>query len=197
VSKPTDPMIIQSVVETELGQYNVATRNKVLKWVQDTRYRATKWSDVALTQVGIKTLGVLGPGSDPNVMKALQVNVINDIDSLATDAKKRVAQALIDGVNNGEGARDLTNRVMDATDLDRARAETIARTETMKAFNDTAQDQFKRYGIEKVKWLATDDERECDECGAHDGEEYPIDGAPEIPAHPNCRCILIPVVPEV
>ena len=39
--------------------------------------------------------------------------------------------------------------------------ELIARTETMRAYNEVSQDQFERYGIEKVEWLAAMDERTC------------------------------------
>ena len=48
-----------------------------------------------------------------------------------------------------------------------------------------------------MEWLAALDERMCDVCEAHHGKQYPINDHPEIPAHPNCRCILIPVIPEV
>ena len=211
MTKPTDPMLIQYIVEQELLAFNNDMRQKMLKWTQDTRYRAIKWTDQALKALGIATTGLYEAHfatakvqivskpvpTNPNVLKALNVNVINDIDTLSTDAKQRITRALIDGTTNGEGAVDLANRVQDVVDMPMYRAEMIARTETMKAFNDVAQDQYAKYGVTQVQWLATNDERECEECAAHDGQTYSLDAAPDIPAHPNCRCITIPVIPEV
>ena len=48
-------------------------------------------------------------------------------------------------------------------------------------------------GVEEVEWVTQADERVCEECGPRDGVIYPIDKVPQIPAHYNCRCIIIPV----
>ena len=47
--------------------------------------------------------------------------------------------------------------------------------------------------IKKVKWLATLDFSCCVACGALDSREYPINSHPNVPLHPRCRCVLIPV----
>lgn len=45
------------------------------------------------------------------------------------------------------------------------------------------------------KWLATLDTRTCLICGKLDGKTFKsIDEAPQIPAHTQCRCLLIPEV---
>lgn len=85
-----------------------------------------------------------------------------------------------------------------------ARAETIARTETMTA---AAQGQAELWsqaeaaglltGEELREWIVTDDDRTCEICLPMDGQQVAkgenfVDGdgneveAP--PAHPNCRC---------
>jgi len=66
----------------------------------------------------------------------------------------------------------------------------------MRAYNQVNKDQFRKHDIASVEWLAAIDERTCDVCGAHHGQRYSIDKHPEIPAHPNCRCILVPVIEE-
>lgn len=196
VNPGDDPATIQAIVSKEMSNYNQATRDTVLAYVNDTRIRSVRWADNALNILGINTIGstgMLGGGVDYRVLQALSANVVNDIDSLSADTKQRVSQILIDGLAQGQGARELTKDLSDELDMPRARAQTIARTETMKAFNDVSQSQYRRYGIEKVQWLTANDERLCEECAAHDGQQYDIDDAPEIPAHPNCRCVLIPV----
>ena len=73
------------------------------------------------------------------------------------------------------------------------RAELIARTEMGFAFIEGQKDNFKKNGYEFVRWSAAG-ERTCGYCISRDGLVYQvdeIDGA--IPAHPRCRCSLIPV----
>jgi uncharacterized protein with gpF-like domain len=49
--------------------------------------------------------------------------------------------------------------------------------------------------VTKVMWNATLEGNTCEECQALDGKTFDLDGdKPEIPYHPNCRCVYIPVV---
>ena len=72
----------------------------------------------------------------------------------------------------------------------------LIRTETSKFYNTAAVDSYKAAGITEVEWFAADDERTCDECGPLHGEIYNINTPPSIPAHPNCRCTLLPVIKD-
>lgn len=85
----------------------------------------------------------------------------------------------------------------------RERAETIARTETMKALNTGAREAWRQaqktglLGPGAVKeWITTPDERLCPVCQPMDGVQVPL-GEPfrtgngplqGPPAHPRCRC---------
>ncbi|MGB0873676.1 MAG: minor capsid protein [Synechococcus sp.] len=75
------------------------------------------------------------------------------------------------------------------------RAELIARTEMQTAYVNGQIAQYRALGYEWVRWSATA-ERSCPFCISRDGLLYEIgdaDGA--IPAHPRCRCSLIPADP--
>ncbi len=88
---------------------------------------------------------------------------------------------------------------------DDARAEMIARTETMRASNEGQQEAWDQAvtaglltGNEQQEWITADDEATCPICDPMDGvtvgldEMFEVDGD-EIdgpPAHPNCRCTL-------
>lgn len=50
---------------------------------------------------------------------------------------------------------------------------------------------FKEAGVEKVRWIAEDDEKTCKVCRALDGKIFPITDFPDKP-HYNCRCYLVP-----
>lgn len=53
-------------------------------------------------------------------------------------------------------------------------------------------DGYKEAGVEKVKWIAVDDEKTCPECRKLDGKIFPIDKVPDRP-HYHCRCELQPI----
>ena len=89
---------------------------------------------------------------------------------------------------------------------DDARAETIARTETMRASNqgqkelwDQATDAGLLTGDEEQEWIVTPDDRLCPICEPMDGVTAPMNGQFKLdtgesvdgpPAHPNCRCTI-------
>lgn len=193
----TDPKIIHAIVQQEMSRYGVQATERSTAWTADTVQRSVLRAEQLMRASGIKIEATLGPRPiSPQLRDALTINVQNQIESLTASAKAKVTIALIEGVNAGEGVKVMAKRVSDATGMERNRAALIARTETMRAHNQVNEDQFKKYGVAEVEWLAALDERTCDVCGAQHGKRYPTNDHPEIPAHPNCRCILIPVVPE-
>lgn len=194
----TDPVAIQAIVKEELDRYGSVATSKGVEWSNDTLQRSVIRAEVLLKASGLKVVSMgLGPRPiTPELRSALTINVRNQIESLTASTKAKVTSALIEGVNAGEGMRVIAKRVSEATGMERNRAVLIARTETMRAHNQVNEDQFKKYGVASVEWLAALDERMCDICGAHHGKKYPISDHPEIPAHPNCRCILLPVIEE-
>jgi len=194
----TDPKAIHAIVQEELGRYGVQATERHTAWTADTAQRSAIRAEQLMRASGISIEAAFGPRPiPPQLRDALTLNVQNQIESLTASAKAKVTSALIEGVNAGEGMRAIAKRVSEATGMERSRAALIARTETMRAHNQVNEEQFKKHNIASVEWLAALDERTCDVCGAHHGKQYPINDHPEIPAHPNCRCILIPVVPEV
>jgi hypothetical protein len=51
--------------------------------------------------------------------------------------------------------------------------------------------------LDGVQWLATLDHRTCIICGAYDGRIWTKEKMYEVkvpPAHPNCRCVLVPYI---
>jgi HK97 family phage portal protein len=68
------------------------------------------------------------------------------------------------------------------------RAETIVVTETANAENAGMLGGMSSRGVKRVKW--TVGANPCADCLELDGNEYDIDGAPDVPAHPHCGCSL-------
>lgn len=97
-----------------------------------------------------------------------------------------LARTLAEGMEAGESVAQLTDRVAAALGDD-ARAEMIARTETMRASNVALRDSFRENGMGGRQWLAASDADE--DCADYDGTVVAVDdefddGDP--PLHPNC-----------
>lgn len=61
---------------------------------------------------------------------------------------------------------------------------------------EAARERYKASGLDKVEVWADYDERRCDVCGELHKTKHPINGVMPIPAHPNCRCCILPVVDD-
>jgi SPP1 gp7 family putative phage head morphogenesis protein len=139
---------------------------------------------------------------NPRIQKWLEEycpKLSKNLEEVNIDDLKRV---LREGIGEGEGIPDLAKRVNELFEsYDRVRAEMIARTETIRASNQSALEAYRQSGVVKQKtWLVAEDERTCDICIGY-GNQDPI-GLDESygttdyetiyvpPAHPSCRCAV-------
>lgn len=103
------------------------------------------------------------------------------------------ASAIVEqGLTQGWGARRVATNIRKELGTTISKAETIARTEVMSAHNSAAKARYKRSGIEYGQWIATPSDRLCPTCAERNTKIYPIDDV-LIPAHPRCRCMILPV----
>jgi SPP1 gp7 family putative phage head morphogenesis protein len=78
-----------------------------------------------------------------------------------------------------------------------SRALTIAITEQNRAMSFGSIQRYKEAGLQKMEWAVSDP---CDICAKNDGQVIVIgqtfaSGDAQPPAHPHCRCVLLPVIP--
>ena len=65
------------------------------------------------------------------------------------------------------------------------------RTEAAYVRNQAALTRYRQNGRRKVRWITGEsDGRECAVCRERDGQEYDIDAAPRLPAHPELPVLL-------
>jgi SPP1 gp7 family putative phage head morphogenesis protein len=110
--------------------------------------------------------------------------------------------------------RDIGNAIADAVDLglsaersaknimrhvaSPARALSIAITEQNRAISYATVSRYKEAGLEKMEWEVSSP---CDKCAKNANQVVPIgspfnSGNTQPPAHPHCRCVLLPVIPD-
>lgn len=123
--------------------------------------------------------------------------------------RQQLVQVVGDGVARGVGRGQMVQQVrmllegVDSTSkgLTKSigtvqRARLIARSELANAYGHGARDLAMANGFGYIRWVATESERTCPVCAARHGRIYPANQL-TIPAHPNCRCVGIPVPNEL
>lgn len=107
--------------------------------------------------------------------------------------KVEIRRQLAQGLEEGESIPVLTRRIKGYyDDAHKRRAPMVARTEVIAASNEGALRGYEEQGLTKTEFYPAPDA--CEECIAEAGI-YPVDEAHgKIPVHPNCRCVLLPVV---
>ena len=91
-------------------------------------------------------------------------------------------------------AREYNNRSMFQDSL--RRAANLWWTQTsqygISSVDEATIKGFTDMGVERVRWIAADDEKTCPTCGARDDKIYKIKDLPPKP-HYGCRCYIVPV----
>lgn len=124
-------------------------------------------------------------------------NLITQVSDTTRQAVNELAaDAIAEGLTNDE----LAGRIGDAFAFSDDRADMIARTETANAETQGSLAGYRESGVVEAKeWSA--DELACDECDGLDGEQVGLDepfsdGSDGPPAHPDCRCTVVPVIAD-
>ena len=112
----------------------------------------------------------------------------------------KLQQALNDNLINcvltGKKPTELKQMLMKDFSVSFNNADTIVRTEMAHIQTQAAMQRYRDYGITEVEILADKDERQCEVCGKLHKKRYPVGANVPIPAHPRCRCCIIPVVED-
>lgn len=99
-----------------------------------------------------------------------------------------------EGVETGKSFVDIKNEVAQATRMEGYKAERIARTEVNWAFNEGHRRYVENLGIKAYKISVA--KTACDRCLDASKKIYKISKTGVLPVHPNCRCVLVSVIPD-
>lgn len=103
-------------------------------------------------------------------------------------------EQLISVLVAGKKTSDLKKNLQEQFGVSYARADALVRTETAHIQTQAAQKRYEDYGLKEVEVWVDEDERTCPVCSQLEGKRIPIHGVMPVPAHPRCRCCIIPVV---
>lgn len=108
--------------------------------------------------------------------------------------REALNEQLISCLVTGKKPSELKKILQEEFNVSYYRADSLVRTEMSHIQTQAAQKRYTDYGIQEVEVWADEDERRCEVCGKLHQKRYPIGATMPIPAHPNCRCTIIPVV---
>lgn len=137
----------------------------------------TSWSR-AITDM----VGAMAEGSPLHDLFAL----------FGVEAREAAAAALVEGIVLGEHPRKVARRLRQSLAGQLSRAQTVARTEMMRAWRESTRRSYQANSniVQAWVWHSAADGRSCPACWAMHGTEFPL--VERLDGHPNCRCAMVP-----
>lgn len=111
-----------------------------------------------------------------------------------TKLRQTLNDELINCVVGGKDTTELRVMLHDRFNVSYVQADTLVRTEIAHIQTQAAQKRYEDYGVKEVEIWADEDERRCKICGELHKTRKMIGEQMPIPAHPRCRCTIIPVI---
>lgn len=110
----------------------------------------------------------------------------------------QIGTALAEGLSRGDNVTMIAKAINEVIGSP-THALLIANTEGARAMVAASTDRYEEAGVSKFEWIVSDP---CDICESNEAESrggVPFghifnDGSEYPPAHPNCRCDIVPVV---
>lgn len=174
------------------GSASLDMHSNILSWDG----RAAGFNSLALTASQVRQLAIETPVGGRLLEDWISRTFDNNLAS-------GIRNEIITGMLKGEGYPDLVARLEQGWDMTRTEATTLARTYVQSANVGAMQSVYKanRDIVKAWRWCATLEiggskgGGTCMQCAALDGNVYAMDEAnvPEIPLHPRCRCVALPV----
>lgn len=139
--------------------------------------------DVAMVQQMINQIWVADG-------KSWSQRIWENTDKLAAELN----EGLIHCVATGKKSSELKKILQERFGVSFNRADALVRTELAHIQTEAARKRYEDSGIEELEVWAPKDERQCEVCGELHQKRFPVFGKAPVPAHPRCRCCVLPVV---
>lgn len=150
-------------------------------------------------------------------LRDLYQRTYGQLETVTEEAAPQVRETLTEGFARGWNPRRMTSEINgELEEIQRSRLETVARSETVNAHSTATLRNYRRAGVDVVshgEWRDAGDSNVCAFCRALSGAELALDEMEDAtvswreesdhsaqtfrllpPAHPNCRCTILPVI---
>lgn len=140
----------------------------------------------------------------PDQLRAtIAENVTKFTQSMLDTDRDKLIDIISQGLQDGKSIPEIRNIITaDFSEYSKMQAQRITRTEVLRASNQATLDAYKQSGVvEGKQWLTAG---AVDECAQYEGQIESLDDSfygntsefadGDPPLHPNCRCVLLPVL---
>lgn len=115
-----------------------------------------------------------------------------------TENEEAIRQIFHDGIATGLATDEIARKISGEVDTGFSSAYRLARTEISRVQSEASKAFFKANDdvLQGWQFMAAIDDRTCPVCMEIDRREkvYKFGTGPDIPVHPNCRCVAVPVL---
>lgn len=190
----------KALISGEINQYGALAKGTTIalkkKGVQLGEQSGLDQLDATLPEQTPYSFGVPSQGAIESIVGATQKGspLADLFAGFGSEAADRVGKILISAITLGDNPRKIARDVEDALDISRSRALTIARTEMLRAYRESALETYRANDdiVEGWLWMSALDARTCAVCISMHGSVHSLDE--DLDGHPNCRCTKSPRV---
>lgn len=201
---------LESMTRTDLYnlQKYVRLRDKIAEENQHLAVKDNKNLEKLLDDIAVETYrsNLEEMGFDFNILSEQQAKAIasqnwtgikfsDRIWGNANDFNARVMNDIEDMIIRSKSPDQLKKKLIEDFSVKFHEADRLIRTEASHAYNSAALQSYTDAGLHEVDYLAESDC--CELCEPYSDRRFPVNDAPVIPVHPNCRCTYLPVVPGI
>lgn len=188
----------KALISGQIDQYGALAKSTTIslkkKGVQLGEQSALDQLDATKPESTPYSFGVPSQGAIESIVGATQKGspLADLFDGFGAEAAEKVGQALISGITLGDNPRKVARDVEDALDISRSRALTIARTEMLRAYRESALETYRANDdvVEGWIWISALDARCCAVCISMHGTVHSL--SENLNGHPCCRCSRAP-----
>lgn len=192
LSDVVEPIIRRAAEDGAVAALLQVMPDPAVGMVTNIRSRAVKWAhDRAAEMVGMKWVGgelIQNPAAEWQITEG---------------TREMIRAQVVEAMQNGDSVQELAGRLKESHAFSNTRARTIARTETAMADNMGNLIGWEETGLVAGKrWITAEDDKVSEICNANGKmgviglHEHFAHGGMTPPAHPNCRCTVVPVLAE-
>ena len=192
LSDVVEPIIRRAAEDGAVAALLQVMPDPAVGMVTNIRSRAVKWAhDRAAEMVGMKWVGgelIQNPAAEWQITEG---------------TREMIRAQVVEAMQNGDSVQELAGRLKESHAFSNTRARTIARTETAMADNMGNLIGWEETGLVAGKrWITAEDDKVSAICNTNGDmgviglHEHFAHGGMTPPAHPNCRCTVVPVLAE-
>ena len=130
----------------------------------------------------------------------IYTRVFSELKGVTDAMDQQISRILAQGMAEGVNPREIADRITSSIrDIQKQRALKIARTEVVRAHHHASMALYEEAEVEGVallaEWSTAGDRNVCEFCNmmASQGPYNLNEAWGMIPAHPNCRCVMLPL----